>query len=220
MNSETQIKVLIVDDHYMIIEGLSFRLNKEDDITVCGTAMNFEEAHKAVKDNMPDVVLMDLSLGDDSGLKLIESIKKDYPTLNAIVLTSHDESKYASRCMKVGAKGYLMKNQPFENVVEAVRKVADGGMYYSQNAMQYVMEHIVTGEKESGLPIDQLTNREFEIFKLIGEGLRPRHIADNLCISPGTVNTHCKNIIAKLGLDSMTCLIKQSTEWYKHESLP
>lgn len=220
MNAETKIKVLLIDDHYVVVEGLSHRLSQEPDIDVCGTAMSFDTALASIEKSCPDVVLLDLSLGEESGLRLIDTLKKKKLSVNVIIYSMHDEMVYASRCMKVGAKGYVMKNKPFDNVIAAIHSVANGGTHFSQEAMKQAMQLIATGDQESELPIDLLSNREFDIFKLIGEGLRPRHIAEKLCISPGTVDSHCKNIRNKLNLDNMTSLIDKAAHWHKQELLP
>lgn len=207
--------VFFVDDHPLISEGLSYQLDSDDQLEISGTASTYDEAVKKINEIKPDFVVTDLSLGEKSGLDLIKFLKVSYPSTTPVVLSAHDELVFAPRCIKAGAKGYIMKELPMPKILEGIRIVVNGKVFLSDAVKNQMMEQMTSTEESIEMLVEELTQRELEVFKLIGEGLRPRHIADKLYISPRTVNTHCKNIITKLCLESMTDVIEKATEWHK-----
>ncbi len=218
---EAKKRILIVDDHRVLVDGLTFRLNFESDFEVCGSAPSVTDGLQAIERLQPDVVVIDLSLKGSHGLDLAKDMKIQYPEIPSLVLSMHDEVVYAERAIRAGAKGYVMKDQSFDTVVEAVRQVLRGETFMSQN----VKEHIVN--RMSNLPgstekvsVEVLSDRELEVFRLLGQGMRTRHIADKLAISPGTVDTHCKRIRNKLDLDAIAEIVEYAAKWLQQEANP
>lgn len=209
--------VLIVDDHRVMAQGLSILLKNDPRLEVCGTAASFEEAQTSVAEMQPDVVLVDLNLGDGNGLDLIRELHRTHPNIFTLVLSSQDENVFAGRCIRAGAKGYLMKKSSFDIIIAAIKKVIAGDLFVSENIKQQLMQQSMFGGSANSTDVDQLSDREFEIFQLIGEGFRQRQIADKLCISATTVNKHCQNMKTKLHLESMDELVNQSIEWFQHK---
>lgn len=208
-------QILIIDDHRVVTEGLVLLLKKEEELEVCGCAASCQEALDAIHKNEPDIALVDLSLGDRDGLELIQELSKSHPKIRCIVLSTKDENVYAGRCIRAGAKGYLMKDQPFKVIIDAIKDVLKGKLFFSENVMQQLLQHNMFGGKSNTTDVDLLSNREFEIFRLIGEGLRQRQIAEKLYISTATVNTHCQKIKSKLQLESMDELVDRAIAWFQ-----
>lgn len=211
-----KIKVFLVDDHNLIIEGLSYRFEKEDDLEICGTALTVKDAVPAIVKSKPHVVVTDLSLPDGSGIELVKILKQKIPDTVCIVVTMQEELLFGSRSIRAGAKGFLMKTRPLEHVIEAVRTVSKGEMYISDAIRETIMKLSTNPEALSS--IDSLTDREFEIFCLIGQGYRPRHIKEKLNISVGTIDAHCKTIRSKLQINTMTELIEYAVTILKPSS--
>ncbi len=210
-------KILIVDDHAIVVEGLTLYLHQEPDFIVCGHAKNVMEGLQAVEEKRPDLIIVDLSLQNSSGLELIKSVKADNPQLPIIVLTMHDETIYAERAIRAGARGYIMKEQSFRKVIDAIRAVFRGERFISEKVKEQLMITAIDPRKvQVESPVHVLSDREFEIFQLIGRGLRPRHISEKLNVSPGTVDSYCKRIRAKLGFVNMTEFIDYATRWLEH----
>lgn len=207
-------RILIIDDHRVMAQGLSILLKNEKNLEVCGSASSYKEALHAIEEKQPDAVLVDLNLGDGNGLDLVREISRSHPHILSLILSSQDENIFAGRCIRAGAKGYLMKESSFDTIIAAIKKVMDGELYLSDNIKQQIVQQSLFGGKSKTTDIDLLSDREFEIFQLIGEGFRQRQIADKLCISNTTVNKHCQNIQLKLHLESMDELVNKSLEWF------
>lgn len=210
-------KVLVIDDHRVMTQGLTLLIKKEQSLEVSGTASSYQEALQAIEREEPHVALVDLHLGDGNGLDLVREISQSHPNILAIVLSTKDENVFAGRCIRAGAKGYVMKNKPFEIIIHAIKDVLSGKLFLSENIKQQLLQQHEFGGKSTTTDIDLLSEREFEIFQLVGEGFRQRQIADTLNISTVTVNTHCQNIKSKLHLASMSDLVSRSCEWFKTE---
>lgn len=208
--------MFIVDDHRIVIEGLTIFLQSKPDLSVCGSARNAAEALTAIPDLHPDAVIVDLSLGTGSGLDLIKDLHNLCPQIPVIVLSMHDEMIYAERVIRAGAKGYIMKDQSFELVVDAIHAVTRKETYFSDAVKTRILNRLVYPSQDSGSVVDSLTDRELEVFRLIGQGFRPRHIAEKLNMSIHTVETHCKRIRAKLNLDDMKAVIETATQWLQN----
>ena len=206
-----KIQVFIVDDHAIVVEGLTLCLRNEPDLHVCGHAKSAHEGLEAIDENKPDCVIVDLSLEKSQGLDLIKDIQVLYPRLPIVVLSMHDESIYAERVIRAGAMGYVMKNQPFSKVIEAIRCVLKGEIFLSREIRYHIIDSLRNPSRNvSSNGVNRLTDRELEILNCIGEGLRPRHIADKLNISVSTVNTYCKRIKEKLDLENMAQVAQQA----------
>lgn len=206
-------KILLVDDHPAILESLAHRLKQEPDFQVCAGASNGREALKAIAEHQPDLVILDLSLPDNHGLELIKDIRSQHPSVRLLIFSMHDESLYGERALRAGAQGYLMKHEPPEKVHEAVRKVLDGKMAVSEDLMQKMLGH-VTGSRNGSLnPVDLLSDRELEVYQMIGMGLGTKEIAYRLGRSIKTVETHRMRIKEKLGIGSAPELIAVAASW-------
>jgi DNA-binding NarL/FixJ family response regulator len=214
--NENKTQVLIVDDHPVVRDGLTTIINHERDLNVCGEADDAHEALKAVTELKPDVVVVDISLKNSDGIELTKSIKAVHPKLSVIVLSVHDESVYAERALLAGAKAYLMKDAVSENIVKAIRTVLSGEIYVS-NTISKKFLHKIAGDKAgtTKTPIENLSDREFEIFRLIGEGYKASQIAKQLHLSTKTIETYRSRIKEKINLPNATELLQYSIKWAK-----
>lgn len=214
MDREQKYKVLIVDDHPIFCLGMSELINKETDLAVCGSADSAPGAMKAIEELKPDLVIVDISLKNSDGIDLVKEISIRFSRLPVLVLSMYDETLYAERALIAGARGYIMKQEATTLVVHALRKVLKGEIYASADVKEKAFQRLVDQRgpfKES--PIDVLTDRELEVFRLIGEGLSTREIADRLHLSIKTIGTYRENIKDKLGLKHYTQLIKMAVFW-------
>jgi DNA-binding NarL/FixJ family response regulator len=212
---ERRRKVLVVDDHPIVREGLADLINKEKDLVVCGWAQDIPGTIRAIKSLNPDVVTVDISLGDANGLALIKDIKTHFPSVPVLALSMHQESFYAERAIRAGAKGYITKQQATKNVILAIRKVLDGGLYLSEQMKDKLLYSVVGARDSQGgaSAIDRLTDRELEVFGLLGEGKGTREIAEQLCLSIKTVETYRARIKEKLHLTGGAKLLQQAFAW-------
>jgi DNA-binding NarL/FixJ family response regulator len=194
-------KVFIVDDHCILREGLSHLINSEDDLVKCGESDNVSDALQAVTDCKPDIAIVDISLGDGSGIRLIENLTYSHPSLPVLVLSMHDESAYAERCLKSGAKGYIMKQESSGKLLSAIRKILDGGIYVSDELNVKLLNKFVHNKfEDTDSPTKLLSNRELEVYQLIGQGLKKHDIAERLTLSVKTVETYIEHIKIKMQL--------------------
>lgn len=200
-NKAQKKKVFIVDDHCILREGLSRLINSEDDLTVCGEADNISNALQAIAGCKPDIVIVDLTLGDGSGIRLIENLTYSYPGLPVLVLSMHDESTYAERCLKTGAMGYITKQETSRKLLSAIRKVLGGEIYVSDKLNVKLLHKFVKNKFENlDFPVELLSNRELEVYQLIGQGLKKHDIANRLNLSVKTIETYIEHIKIKLQL--------------------
>ncbi len=207
-------KIYLVDDHPIVRKGISQVINQEDDLEVCGTADNADDTLRDVERLGPDLVIVDISLEGISGIDIIKGLKSRYPSLATMVLSMHDESIYAERALRAGARGYIMKKEASEKIVGAIRQVLDGKIYLSgEMASRLIEKFASTDQMENGSPIDLLTNRELEIFRMIGRGFKPRDMARELNLSIKTVETYRDHIKKKLNLSTAAELTRYAVEW-------
>ena len=216
--NEKKTQVLIVDDHPVIRDGLVTIINHERDLNVCGQAEDAYIALKAVAELKPDIVVTDISLKSSDGIELTKNIKARYPRLLVIILSIHDESIYAERALLAGAKAYLMKDEVSENVIKAIRTVLNGEIYVS-DAISKKFLHKIARDKAgiAKTPIESLSDREFEIFRLIGEGLKASQMAKQLHLSIKTIETYRSRIKEKLNLPNASELLQYSIRWAKSQ---
>lgn len=206
--------VLIVDDHEIVRTGLCRLIGDEPGLHVCGSAASPAEALRAIAETEPDLVLLDLSLGEDSGLELIKQIKATYTELLVLVLSMHDEAYYADRVLRAGAMGYVMKQESASQVVAAIHQVLDGKIYLSESMASSMLTRMVGGKAQTGgSPVDSLTDRELQVLDLIGRGLGTRQIAEQLHLSVKTVENYREHIKAKLKLQSGSELVRYAVRW-------
>ena len=212
--SENETRILIVDDHPIVRQGLSELINHESDLVVCGQAEDSHEAIKAVRELNPDMAIIDISLKETSGLELIKDIHAQYPNLPVLALSMHDENLYAERSLRAGAMGYIMKQEATENVIEAVRKILGGEIYVSERMAGKMLRKLVTGQIETGSSqVDSLSDRELEVFSLIGRGHGTRQISERLHVSVKTIETYRAHIKDKLNLADAAELLQYAIQW-------
>ncbi len=207
-------KILIVDDHPVFCLGMSELINKEHDLEVCGSRQNAADAMIAIGELKPDLVIVDISLENSNGIDLVEEIICEYPQTHVLIVSMYDEILYAQRALLSGARGYIMKQKAVEKVVDAIRKVMGGEIYASQEIKEAVFKQVLQpGKSNSKSPLSTLTNRELEVFRLVGEGLSTKEIAERLHLSVKTIGTYRENIKDKLHLKHHTELIKFAVHW-------
>lgn len=207
-------RILIVDDHPMMRQGLAQLIALEADLAVCGEAENAGAALDAIGAQKPDLVLVDISLPGKNGLELIKDFQAVQPELPVLVISMHDESLYAERVLRAGGRGYIMKQEGGKKLMQAIRQVLDGKIYVSEKMSAEILE-MFSGRRSGAesSPLERLTDREFEIFQLIGQGQGTRDIAEKLHLSVKTVDVHRANIKAKLKLESASELIRFAVRW-------
>jgi DNA-binding NarL/FixJ family response regulator len=212
--------VLVVDDHPIVRQGLTLMIEQEPDLEVCGEAEEIRAALAAIQAAPPDVVLLDISLPGPDGFELLKAIRTTHPALPVLVLSMHDESMYAERALRAGANGYIMKQEATENVLVALRRVLRGEMYVSDRVGSMMLRQIATGAGRAGeTPVARLSDRELEVFRLIGEGHGTKRIAEELFLSVKTVETYQAHIKEKLGLQSSRDLVQRAIEWKLAEAM-
>lgn len=207
--------VLIVDDHPIVRQGLSQLINAEHDLMVCGDAATVDEAMQSLDSADPDVVIIDLSLGDSDGLELIKEIRNKTRQLPVLVLSMHDENMYAERLLSAGANGYIMKQAAADQLLTALRRVLAGGVYVSEDLGASMVERLAGSEgKQDSNPFERLSNRELQVMNLIGRGQTTREVAENLNLSVKTVESHRQRIKKKLNLQTSAQLVHFAVSRY------
>jgi len=209
-----QKRVLVVDDHPGFRRGVAAMLAEEPEFTVCGEAENAPTALGAMRRLKPDIALLDVTMSGTNGIELIKLMLAEQPKLAILMLSMHDESLYALRALRAGAKGYIMKAESLENVLSAMRKVAAGGIYVSPRfSERLIFKAVQSIEGGLGSPVDQLSDRELEVLQLIGRGFGTREIANELHLSVKTVETHRAHAKEKLGFKDAGQLVRFAIEW-------
>jgi DNA-binding NarL/FixJ family response regulator len=213
-----QTRILIVDDHPMMREGLAHFIGRQPDMTVCGEAGDAGEALEKVRLLKPNLVLADITLPGRNGLELIKDIQSLDARVAVLVLSMHDEVFYAERVLRAGGRGYVMKQEGGKKIVEAIRLVSAGHVFLSEKMSARILEVFSGRRLTGGKPaVECLTDREFEIFQLIGRGMNTKHLALELHISPKTIEVHRANIKAKLQIKTMAELIRHAVRWVESE---
>jgi DNA-binding NarL/FixJ family response regulator len=209
-----QKQILIVDDHPMMREGVALLISREKDLTVCGEADTASSAVEKVAQLKPDLVIVDITLPGRSGLELIKDIQTMHPGALVLVVSMHEESLYAERVLRAGGRGYVMKQEGGKKLLEAIRQVFAGHIYVSPSMSARILE-IFSGHRTetAGSRVEGLTDREFEVFRLIGEGASTRDIAKRLHLSVKTVEVHRLNIKGKLKLSTASELVHYAVRW-------
>ena len=207
-------KVLIVDDHPVVREGLSIRLSAQPDLQVCGEAADVTEALRMIDSRQPDIVIVDILLKNGNGLDLIKRIKARTDEMQILVWSMYDESLYAERALRAGATGYVNKREATRSIVDAIRSVREGNIYVSDSVADHLL-HQVTGKGNAapGPPVQRLSDRELEVFQLIGSGMATSEIASQLHLSVKTVETHRQRIKSKLNLQHGAELVRCAVQW-------
>jgi DNA-binding NarL/FixJ family response regulator len=217
-SAEAKWQVLIVDDHPLVRAGLAALMAGEPDLQVCGEAGSIGKVLELVRNTVPDLAIIDLSLADGSGLELVKRLKAGWPVIRILVCSMHEESLFARRVLDAGAMGYINKQEAMSHVVEAVRQVLAGKVYLSAAMTERISRGVPKSETaDSTSHLSGLTDRELEVFTLIGRGLPPAQIAERLHRSVKTVDTHRENIKRKLGLSSAAELTRYAVQWTLEE---
>ncbi|MGA2034928.1 MAG: response regulator transcription factor [Thermoguttaceae bacterium] len=208
-----RVRILIVDDHPLVRRGLSDTISAEPDLEVCGEAADTEEALRLVEASHPHVVIVDLSLKTGHGIDLIEQIKARDDQVKMLVASMHDEALFAERVLRAGAVGYLSKQEPPEKIIDAIRRVMRGEVCLSPRMANRLLHSVVGGESLGHDPIQMLSNRELEVFDMIGQGMSTKQIAGKLNLSHKTIETHREKIKTKLNLSNANELSHRAVQW-------
>jgi DNA-binding NarL/FixJ family response regulator len=211
-------RVVIVDDHPMLRERIAQLINKEPDMTVCGESDNIQAALECIADTQPDIAVVDITLKGSSGLELIKNLKALGLNTPVLVLSMHDESLYADRALRSGARGYITKHQGSEAVMAAIRCVLGGKVYLSEDHTAKILNRLTEQGPQAAAPsMDLLTDRELEVFQMIGQGHTSREIAETLHLGTKTVDTYRERIKQKLDLKNAAVLYHRATEWVRNQ---
>lgn len=211
---QPKANVFIVDDHPLVREWLTNLINQQTDLAVCGESESAPQAFSAIAACRPDVAIVDISLKDSSGIELIKNLKESCPGVAVLVLSMHEESHYAERALRAGAKGYVMKGETTQKVVQAIRRILEGKLYVSGPLTEAMAAGFVGGRTLSGdSPLGLLSDRELEVFEMLGRGLGTRQIAETMGISFKTVQAYCARMKEKLNLASGTELLREAIRW-------
>jgi DNA-binding NarL/FixJ family response regulator len=211
-------RILVVDDHPIVREGLALLINQESDLLVCGEAEEATGAMHVLASLKPDILILDISLNGPDGIDLLKTVRNSYPELPVLILSMHDESIYAERALRAGANGYIMKQEATEKVLIALRRILAGEIYVSDRIANKMLKHYITGSGTvRNSSIADLSDRELEVFRLIGEGHGTRQIAEELHLSVKTVESYQAHIKEKLSLRSARELMQHAIQWNMNE---
>jgi len=211
-------KIIIVDDHPIFRMGMKELLNQEEDLTVSGVAEDFAGARKCLSEDQPDLAIIDISLTEQNGLELVREISINYSGLPILVLSLHDESVWAERAIRAGARGYVMKKEASESVIAAIRNIFNGKIHVSPDMMAHLLDKFQGNLDAQGAPtVDVLTDRELEVFRLIGSGLSTREIAERMKLGIKTIGTYRDRIKQKLCIKNATELTRRAVIWKERE---
>ncbi|MGN6387238.1 MAG: response regulator [Verrucomicrobiota bacterium] len=214
MKKGDKAAIYIIDDHPLLVQGLTDLINAQADMNVTGTTPEWTVALNQFQKEKPDVVILDITLKNANGVEVLKNLRVHFPDLKVLMLSMHDESLYAMRALKAGAQGYIMKAAATEKVITAIRQILSGELYLSDEMSRRAMATLVGRKKEAGgSPLEDLSDRELEVFTLIGEGLTTRQIADKLHLSVKTIETHRAHIKEKLNLKNSTELVQHAIHW-------
>lgn len=219
--TDTGIKkrIFLVDDHPLVREWLAHLINQQADLTVCGEAESAPGALTSIASAQPDLSIVDITLKNSSGIELIKNLKELHPDLPVLVLSMHDESLYAERALRAGAMGYVMKQEPAKVVKSAIRKLLAGDMHLSERMASGVISKFIRGNDElPPSPLEKLSDRELEVFRMLGQGKGVRQIAEELGLTIPTINSFRNRIKEKLQLNSSTEVMLHAIHWSREES--
>ena len=213
-----RINVLLVDDHPAVREALATTINAKEETRVCGEAESARQALDLIDQRPPDVAVVDISLDGSHGLDLVQNLRSLYPDVQVVVFSMYDEAVYAERAIRAGAVGYLMKSEPTRNVVEAIMAASRGDVYLSKAMTSRILSRGVRGRTEArgtqvGTTLDELTDRELEVFELLGRGETVPQIMEQLCLSRKTVETYRRRAKEKLGFSTVAELLRFAVQW-------
>jgi DNA-binding NarL/FixJ family response regulator len=215
--NKPKVKIFLVDDHPLVREWLTNLIHQQPDLVICGESEAASPALQEISATKPDVAIVDISLKRGSGIELIKNLKASHSGVAVIVLSMHDERLYAERALRAGARGYIMKSETAKKVITAIRQVLDGKIYMSESLAAEFAEKFVDGRLPSGGSlIEQLSDRELEVFQLLGKGYETRQVAEMMKVSMKTVQAHCAHIKEKLKLTNAAELLREAVRWQEN----
>ncbi|MCW7752964.1 response regulator transcription factor [Desulfobotulus sp. H1] len=206
-------RILIVDDHPVFRKGLAQLINEEKDMEVCGEAEDVDTAQQKLVRLDPDMVIIDITLKDKSGLELLAEVQTARPGLPTLIISMHDESLYAERAFRLGAMGYIMKGEMSDTVIQAIRQVLSGRIYASDTMVSRMVGRLTRKTDPASHPVESLSDRELEVFQLMGKGFQRKEIADLLGISVKTVGSYRETIKKKLNVCTSGALMREALDW-------
>ena len=212
-NGSDRSRVFLVDDHPMVREGLANLINQQEDLAVVGEAEDSAGAVTGIAEKQPNVALIDISLKNESGLELVKNLEQRFPLVSLIVLSMHDEALYAERALRAGAKGYVMKRESTKSILTAIRRVLSGDVYVSERVVSAMAKRMGSSRKAAAEPVERLSDRELEIFRLLGQGRTTSQIAEDLHLSLKTVQAYCARAKEKFGVNSLGELLRAAIRW-------
>ena len=209
-STRSKRRIFLVDDHGIVRRGLTELINNEADLVICGQGEDAYGSLRAIREARPDLCVIDVSLRDSDGIELLKELRAQMPDVPVLILSMHDEALYGERALRAGARGYIMKQEPPEMILAAIRRVLGGQVYVSEKMQTTLLDRLVYGSRSSTgrLPMDRLTDRELEVFRMIGAGESVKEIADKLFLSQKTVQAHREHIKEKLNLKSSAELLR------------
>jgi DNA-binding NarL/FixJ family response regulator len=215
-----QCRIVLVDDHALVRQGLAQLLNSRNELKVVGEGASAAEGIDLVRKHKPDLVILDVSLPKTDGLELVKQLKSELPNLAMLVISMHDESVYAERVLRAGARGYVMKKEPSEKIFAAIDQILRGEIYVSDRVKHDMLEFSVSGKRPAGegdSVLDRLTDRELQVFQLLGNGISTREIAERLHLSVKTIETYRENLKVKLNVRNGAALVQRAIQWGKSQ---
>lgn len=213
-------KVFVVDDHSVMRWGYIALINQEPDLEVCGEAASALEAIEKMQDSRPDIAIVDISLDGMNGIELTKHLKSRHPDLPILIVSMHDEALYGERALRAGAQGYIMKKEARTKIIDALRQMLRGSFYLSDEMTTKIFTQYQGGRIEKQVSsIERLSDRELEVFELVGRGYSTREIAEALLISPKTVDSHRTRIKTKLAIERTSELLQQAVQWVQAEQI-
>jgi DNA-binding NarL/FixJ family response regulator len=213
-------RIHLVDDHPIVLSGYSMVISAQPDLVVCGMSSSVSDALTAIPRDLPDLVVTDLSMTGRGGIDLVKDLTTLCPGIKILVISMHDELLYAERVLRAGARGYVMKESDAALMLKAIRQVLEGGISVSERVSSRILDRVAGAPaRSSSSPLEQLTDRELEVFRLLGEGRTTKEAASLLNLSPKTVAVHRDNIKSKLGITSSVELLRHAVRWVETESL-
>ena len=214
-------RIVIIDDHALIRQGLSQLINSRPHLSVIGEADSAGAGIEIVRKAKPDLVILDLSLAKADGIEVVKQLKSEMPKLPVLVISMHEESVYAERVLRAGARGYVMKKEPSERVFLAIESLLRGDIFVSERIKQDMLQYSATGKRisnEGGEPLGHLTDREMQVFRLLGDGISTREIAERLHLSVKTIESYRENLKVKLNVPSGAALIQRAIQWARSQT--
>jgi DNA-binding NarL/FixJ family response regulator len=214
MNPNEKVRILIVEDHEIFRLGIKELINHEPDLIVCGEADAVDTARNMIKEMNPDMVIVDITLKKSNGMDLIKEISTFYKSMKILVLSMHDELLYAERSLQCGAQGYIMKQETSKSIIKAIRHILQGNIHVSESIMSNLLNRVRTGQDSfEKSPVDQLTDRELAVLRLLGEGKSTGDIAQEMHLSVSTISTYRERIKEKLQLKNAAELVRYAIHW-------